>query len=166
MSLPNPKKKILNGCWFADNSGKIWWKEFTSTYGETFELIEPCQIEGIERCVSFKLLYLRELTDENSLSGSRKLWFAQDVEVKINDNVSENIVLRYEKGSRKWYLSSLDMLGQTFVCPLESDDVITVTKGESYRVTAEQAKEILKVSGHAYGKVVIRDGSLELYRTV
>lgn len=157
-----------SGSWRQQPDGLVMWRERLDTFGTEVKLYKPTELQGIERSASFKLVFLKEIADpENSLSGSKKIWFAQDVEVRINDNVSDNIVLRWESGSKKWYLSDLTMLGTTEVCPLESDSVITVTKSDAYRVTTEQAQEILKTHGWGFGKVsVSANGEIEYFRTV
>jgi hypothetical protein len=110
---------------------------------------------------------VREIADENTLSGKKKIFFAQKVHVEINDNVSENIILRYGDSNKKWYLSDLTSLGFTELCPLESDSVVTVTKKEPYRISQVEAKRILETSGYGFGKVdVLANGSMEFYVTV
>lgn len=163
MSLPT-KFKPKSGFWHTDNKKVMWFE--TDCYGNKLKEYDPLSIEGISRYVEFKLVFLREIQDENSYNGKKKLWFTQDVTVQINDNVSSNIVLRWESASKKWFLSDLSMLGQTMVCPLESDSCVTVIKSEPYKITQLQAQNILKASGWGFGKVdVSSNGNLEYYVT-
>jgi len=165
MSLPT-KHKIKSGQWFTDKSGMVFWKEFKDTYGNQFELWEPTSIDGISRSCDFTLIFIRDAIDENSVSGKKKTYWAQDIHAEINSNVSQNIVLRWENGTKKWFLSDLTMLGQTMVCPLESDSCVTVTKGTAYRIDAIQAKKFLDISGFGFGRAEIAaNGNLELYVT-
>jgi hypothetical protein len=142
------------------------WAE-CDDFGNVQQLHEPLSLVGIEREADFKLVFVKEVSSEESLS-KKKLYFSQDVHVQINDNVSSDIVLRWESGSKKWFLSHLTMLGQTIVCPLESDSCITVIKSEPYRLkSATEAKEILKTNGWGFGKIEQKsDGSLDYYVTV
>lgn len=164
MSLPKQKFRPKRGCWKTEGN-HVYWSETGERGNYEITRYEPTELEGIEREAQFKLVFLREIPDENTLSGKKKLWFAQDVSAKINDNVSKNIVLRF--ADKKWYISDLTMLGQTMVCPLESDSCVTVYKSEPYRINAETAKEIMKTNGWGFGKVeVTSSGQLEYYVTV
>ena len=153
-----------SGFWKQDHNGKIMWAE-TNPHGDIAELISPLQLANISRKAEFKIIFVREINDENTLSGKKKLFFAQDVNMRLRDDVNENIVLRHE--AKKWFVSDLTMLGQTFIAPLESTEYLIVEKSEPYKITQEQAKEIMKIAGLAYGKAEVdSNGNIDYYVTV
>jgi hypothetical protein len=157
------KNKPKSGFW-KEEHGKVWWAE-TDCYGNVQQLIEPLDLLNISREAEFKLVFVRETADPETLNGKTKRFFAQDVRMRLRSDVSENIVLRYD--DKKWFVSDLTPLGQTFLAPLESTEYLIVEKSEPYKIDREIAQEIMKTSGHAYGKVEQKsDGSLEYYVTV
>lgn len=159
MSLHKPK----SGFW-KEEHGKVWWAE-TNCYGDIQQLIDPLKLQNISREAYITLLFVKETADPETINGKTKRFFAQDVRMRLRSDVSENIVLRYD--SKKWFVSDLTMLGQTLLAPLESTEYLIVEKSEPYKITQTEAKEILKTSGYAYGKVEQKsDGSLDYYVTV
>jgi hypothetical protein len=159
MSLHKPK----SGFW-KEEHGKVWWAE-TDGYSNVQQLIDPLKLQNMSREANFTLIFVKESADPETVNGKIKRFFAQDCHMRLRDDVSENIVLRYD--SKKWFVSDLTMLGQTLLAPLESTEYLIVEKSEPYKITQAEAKEIMKTSGYAYGKVEQKsDGSLDYYITV
>ncbi len=161
MSLPNKKFKPKSGCFFEQN-GRMMWKEYMSTYGDKFELHEILELENFARECQFKIVFVREKNDMETFQ-TVKRFFAQDIAVKIRDDVSSNIVLRYD--NKLWFLSDISSLGTTEICPLTSDSVCVVTKSSPYPITREMAAEIMKTSARAFGRVDESNSELQFYVT-
>lgn len=159
---------MLHGCFHTDNSGKVWFKQFRDQFGNDFELIDVGDLEGFERSCQLKVLFVREFTDATNYRGKTKAFFAIDYKVQLAENVSENIWLRYEKHSKKWYVSDLTQTGQTCEIGLEGNQPeLIIEHGEPYMVDQTAAKAIMAESGYCYGKAeVLPSGKLELYTTV
>ncbi len=167
MSIPDKKHIPKHGCWYQDNSGKMMWKEFTDTYGNTFKLYDPLKLVNISREASYKIIFLREDPDPMRFNGKIKRWFAQDVEMHLNEQVDDSIVLKFEPTQRKFYISDLKELGQTFLAPIETTPELTVNKSEPYIIDAKLAKSYLSQWNYGYGKVeVSASGKIEYYVTV
>jgi hypothetical protein len=164
MSIPT-KHKPKSGFW-KEEGNKVWWAE-TDCYGNVLELIDPLKLENIAREANLTLIFIKETSDPDSVNGKIKRFFAQDVHIRLRDDVSPNIVLRFD--SKLWYISDLTMLGQTFLAPIcgNSTEYLIIQRSEPYKITQAEAKEFMKTSGYAYGKVEQKsDGSLDYYVTV
>jgi hypothetical protein len=168
MSTQQTKRKMSSGCFYTDNARKVWFKEFHDTFGNSYELIDPLELENFSRECEFKVLMVREFTDPTNYKGKTKAFFAIDYKCHLAENVSENIFIRYEKTSKKYFVSDLTMLGQTCEIGLESNQPeLIVTHGEPYLVDQMTAKSIMETSGFCYGKCeVLPNGKLEFYKTV
>jgi hypothetical protein len=168
MSLPKLNKHKMNsGCFFEQN-GKVWWKEFKKTFGDEYELIDPENLEGFSRQCRFKVLFVRDFTDTTDYRGYKKAFFAVDYNVHLAENVSDNIYIRFEQNSKKYFVSDLTKLGQTCEIGLSTENnqsELIIEHGEPYMVDQKTAKEIMKESGFCYGKCEVKPNGFEFYTT-
>ncbi len=154
-----------SGFWKQEHDGKMYWVE-SDKFGNLIKLYDPLEIEGISRSANYTIVFLREYTDTNSFNGKIKKWFAQDIKMHIGENVDSSIVIRFDSYSRKFFISDLKPVGQTFLAPLESTPELIVTKSEPYPVDQIQAKEILAKYSYGFGKVEVdAQGNIEYYQT-
>jgi hypothetical protein len=154
--------KPVSGCWF-DNHGKMMWKEFLNLDGSQFKLYDPMDLAGISREADFVMVLYRDEKDPTKFKGSIRRYFSQSVHVQIRDDVSDDIVLRFNERNLRYYLSDLKPNGQTFLAPLRSDNCLVVTLGEPELINQIQANGILVKYGYGY---MVKENSDELYKTV
>jgi hypothetical protein len=152
MSLPNNHHRPKSGFWKTEHGKTLWWE--CDDYGSLLKTYEPCELMNISPSASFKIILVKEVMDSEGFNKRQQL-FAQDVSIRLNENVDDSIVILYEPSSRKYFLRDLKELGQTFAIPLEQqpDNVSIIEKGQPYKISQIEAKEILKVSGYGFGKV-------------
>jgi hypothetical protein len=166
MSIPNPKHKIISGCWKEVN-GKVKWREFLDRFGDNYKEYSPEDIENIYRDVNFKLVFVRETSDPDKFNGKIKRFFAQDVHAYLNERVDDSIVIIFEPKAKTFFLRDLKELGQCFALPIESDSCVIVEKSEPYLITKTQALSFLAQWNYGFGKVeVSANGQIEYYKTV
>jgi hypothetical protein len=86
----------------------------------------------------------------------------------IRVNISENIYLKYEKSNKKYYVRDLTELGQCCEIGLDGGQPeLIIEKGEPYKVTQNEAKQIMETSGYNFGKAeLLPSGELEFFVTV
>jgi len=115
---PENKHVPKSGFWKTE-FGHTWWIE-SDNWGTELERYEPIELEGISKTASFVIIFVTDNNDINTLTGKTKKFWKQNVEVKLSETVSPNVYLRTDKN--RIFVSDLEPLGQTFTCPLESQD--------------------------------------------
>jgi hypothetical protein len=154
MSLPIPKHKKKSGQWFHNpEDGKYYYKEFIDTFGSRFKLYLPEEIEGVSRSCAFDLAFAKDVADDSSFNGKKKLWFKQTVTLRIRDDVSQNIWLFWNDTNFKWYLRDLSEFGMTMECPLQNSEIIQCDKTEPTKCDLQFVRQLKKVSGYIYSMV-------------
>jgi uncharacterized protein YwqG len=165
VNLPQTKIKKKSGQWYSEN-GKFYWKQFNDLYGYSFTLYSPEQIEGVSRSASFTLAFAKDVNDESKVSGKKKLWFKQTVNVRIKDDVSNNVWIIYDDKSRKHFIRDLSEFGVTMQLPMQSIDIMNFEASEPERIDASELKQISKESSYLYNMVNIdSNGSIADYVT-
>jgi hypothetical protein len=159
------KHKPKSGCWFTEH-GKTVWREYLDKFGTLYKDYSPLEIEGISREANYTIVFVREYVDINSFNGKIKRWFAQDIEMHLAENVDKSIVIKFDSHSRKFFISDLKPVGQTFLAPLESTPELIVSKSEPYPCDQTFAKDVLSRFSYGYGKVEVdANGNIEYYQT-
>jgi hypothetical protein len=165
MSIPNKKHVPKDGFWRTENNQVFWYE--TDQYGNLIKKYDPQDIINISRSAEFKIIFIREIPDMNHFNQKIKKIFAQDVSMHLGENVDDSIVLKFEPTQRKFYISDLKELGQTFACPLESTPELIVSKSEPYLIDAKLAKNFLSQWNYGYGRVeVSASGEISYFVTV
>ena len=162
MSLET-KYKPKRGCWFTEH-GRTFWKEFLDHSGNQYKLYSPLEIEGISKTAEFNIIFITENNDPESLTGKTKKFWKQDVEVKLAENISQNVYLKTV--DKKIFVCDLEPLGQTFICPLESQNWgLIVNKTQPESISQIEAKKLLDNGAMGFGKVEVSHSGIEYYRT-
>ncbi len=163
MIFSTQKFKPKRGCWSTEH-GKTLWKEYKDQYGNDFELIEPLLIEGISKTAQFDIIFVTDSSNANSLTGTVKNFWKQSVSVKLSETVSPNVYLKTV--DNQTFVCDFEPLGQTFICPLESQDWgLIVTKSEPEKITQLEAKQLLDNGALGFGYVQISNGHIDYART-
>ena len=146
------KHRPKSGKWHTEHGRTVWREKLD---WNSYKEYEPIQVEGISREAKFKIIFLKEFKDEDSLSGKKMKFFAQDCTIKIRSDVAPHIVLRYNDADMRYYLSDLHPLGNTFLAPFEeSTDTLIVEKSIPYLIQdIEEAKRLMQNTGYKFGKV-------------
>ena len=152
MALPSQHFKPTCGFWRTEHNKTEWCE--TDKYGNFIKAYEPLELFNIMREARFKIVLIKEISDSEAWSKKTKKFFAQDVEIHLAENVDDSIVIKFEPSSKKFYLSDLKPLGQTFAIPLEQqpDNILIINKSEIYPITNTQAKSFLAQWGYGFGK--------------
>ena len=159
------RHKIKSGCWFTEH-GVTVWREYLDKFGTIYKDYSPLEIEGNSREANFTIVFVREYVDTNSFNGKIKKFFAQDISMHLGELVDNSIVIKFDASSKKYFISDVKPLGQTFLAPLESTPELVVNKGEPYQINQIQAKEILSKFNYGFGKVEVDvQGNIEYYQT-
>ena len=166
MSLP--KRFMKSGCFYTAPSGIVFWKEYKDLYGNTFELVPILDLETFSKECQFKVLFVREFVDANNYKGKTRAFFAIDYKCHLAENVSENIYIKYEKSSKKYFVRDVTELGQTCELGLYGNQQeLIIEHGEPYKVDQQTAKQIMETSGYCFGKCDVQaNGELEFSVTV
>ena len=150
MSL-QAKHKPKRGMWFQDGKS-FFWKEFIDQFGQNYELYKPTDLVDISRLAEFDIIFIREYPDINSFNGKISCFFKQKCKMKIREDATENIVLKFGDDKR-YYLMDISALGRCMQAPLESTEVFTVEMDDPVKIDQKEAQDIMKVSGYAFGKI-------------
>ncbi len=162
MSLPT-KFRPKNGHWHTEN-GLTVWRE--NQGGNQYKDYSPLELDGISREANFKLVFVKEIADPDSFDRKIKKYFAQNVEMHLAENVDQTIYLRFNDTDKRFYITCLRPDGFTMLAALESTPELIVTKSEPYKISKDEALNILKTSGYGFGRVEITNGNIEYQTTV
>jgi hypothetical protein len=135
------------------------WHEQKSALSLKYTMHTPQEC-GLSREAKFQVYVIKEIPDESSFEGTRKLWFVQDCTMKVRDDETSNIWLKLGDADRKYYLCDLSEVGLLLRCPLQSGGNVVVEKSELRPVSIDSVREAYADKSkafYAFGKVEEQD---------
>ena len=162
------------GTWIREKFNEYKWQQTTITYNdngtensEVIELKTP-ESQGLTRQFNGVCLFMREIPSLDDLEETTKLWYKQELNFSIRNDVTMNIWFRKtnDKLSRKLFILDVEP-SQGFAAEVsyESTPTYTVKKSKPVRVEPSEATAIAKSDKclGIFGKVEMEGSEVKSY---
>ncbi len=144
--------KPFTSCnWIRKNDGSYRWTE--KDLSDVIISEKTPQEAGLTREAIITVLFMKEFPSRDEIDEIERVWFSQEIEIKVKSDQSQNIWLLADNG--RLYLKDIADSGSCMPIVFESTPNYTMRKlGKAQKIDAEEAMEIAKTSRYIFSKMI------------